>query len=224
MAEHAAGSSIWAFQTSNVVFFLAVRPEHVSKFENIVGSIPNHISSLINTKEVLRPVATVATTKQGESDTAKPHRRKRRKRKKPEESVHYEIRVSGWDYYYHLRLSDPKDPYDRGAYNELATLSFKGELISPEDLPYVGVLTLSARAGMMDEEYDELPKSIGSLSVSGDTLTADVFVPAERLSELATVAASGWVHAASLVASKLRHHSGKVHSVSITTELEEDDE
>lgn len=224
LAAHAIGASIWAFQTSNVVFLLAARPEHVAKLEDAIGSVSDRLGSLIRKREVLLTEASVPTPVQREPKAAKPRRRKRKKHKKREEHVHYEIRISGWDYYYSLRLSDPKSAFDRGTYSEIATFSLKGELISPEDLPYTeGLLTLSAQVGMLNQEYVEQPKAIGGLSVAGDTLTAYVFVPAERLSELATVAASGRLQAARFIGSRLRYRSGTVHNISVTTEFEEEE-
>lgn len=150
----------------------------------------------------------------------KPRQRTRRKR---DELVQYEMRIDDWDYYYGFRISDPKYDVDRGPYSELTTLTFTGTFVYPKDLKYKdGSLTLSARAGMMDERLREPPRSIGNLSAHGNTLSAYVFVPTERLAELVAVAHSGRVQVASLVGTRLRYRSGLVRSVSLNTEIEDE--
>ena len=135
------------------------------------------------------------------------------------------MRIDDWDYYYDFGISDPKYDVHPGPYSELTTLTFKGAFVYPKDLKYKdGSVTLSARAGMMDERFEGPPRSIGRLSVSGNNLNAYVFVPTERLAELVVVAHSGRVRVADLVGTRLRYRSGLLRSVSLNTEIEEDDD
>jgi hypothetical protein len=99
---------------------------------------------------------------------------------------------SGWDYYYSFRPSDPKSRWDAGPYNELATISFGGEIIRPQDSKYKRAKVIfSARLGMMEENGVEPPKTIGSLTANDEELSAYIFIPAERTADLAAVAQSG---------------------------------
>lgn len=154
-----------------------------------------------------------------------PKRRKRRKRKPRDEPVHYLIRVTDWDCYYSFRVSDPKSRFDTGPYSDLATITFKGGLVEPKDAKYSRAeLTLSARADMAGERWTEPPKSIGSLSAYDDTLTGYIFVPAEHMAMLVSLANSGKVQTASIIGSRLRYRSGSIQNISLDTSPEEDDE
>jgi hypothetical protein len=65
-------------------------------------------------------------------------------------------------------------------------------LIRPIDTRYKDAeVTFSPRAGMTDERRGGAFQSIGSLTASGDSLSAYVFIPAEYMPELAAVAQSG---------------------------------
>jgi len=96
--------------------------------------------------------------------TRKTAGRKRKRQPAREEYIGYLVRVSGWDYYYGFRPSDPKSQWDRGPYSEIATLTFAGELIRPENSKYRAVaVTLSGKAGMMEERGTGAAPSIGTL-------------------------------------------------------------
>lgn len=150
-------------------------------------------------------------------------KRKRRKAQK-EELVSYFVKVADWHYSYSFRGGDPKSRWDEGRYNELATLSFTGDLIQPKDSRHKNAeVTLSARTHMMDEPVGDKPASIGSLSASGNDLSAYIFVPVERLSELTAVAQSARVQTIHIVGSKLRYRSGTISSMSLDTHYDEED-
>ena len=68
----------------------------------------------------------------------------------------------------------------------------------------------------------QLPSGTWSLSRHGETLSAYVFVPAERFVELTAVAASGRFQVASIIGTG--YHSGLVQNVSLNAEIEEDEE
>jgi hypothetical protein len=134
------------------------------------------------------------------------------------------IRVADWEYYYSLRGGDPKSTFDRGAFEELATLNFSGLLIEPT-LPNTtrGLMTFSSRAGMLHEPGGETRVTGGLISRSGDELSGYVFTPQERFAELAAVAQTGRVQIIRIVGTKLRYGSALIHNVAMGTELEEDE-
>jgi len=159
------------------------------------------------------------------SEPPKP-KRKRRKRhwRKREDIVFYEMRISAWNYYYGLRVSDPKSPFDTGLYSELAVLTFSGSLVGPAGHACTrGVLKLSASEGLMKRGGDRPPTNIGMLTAHAETLEVYVFVPAERLAELTALAPSNRVQVATIVGSRLRYRSGSVQSISVNTEIEPDE-
>jgi hypothetical protein len=150
----------------------------------------------------------------------------RKPKRKParEEYIAYFLRVSGWDYYYGFRPSDPKSQWDQGPYSEIATLTFTGELIRPVNSKYrAATVTLSAKSGMMEERPAGTARSIGSLTANEDELSAYIFVPAERLTELTAVAQSERVRVVQVTGTKLRYRSGQIHNLSIYTSFDEED-
>lgn len=159
------------------------------------------------------------------AEVSPPKRRKRRKRKPRDEPIHYLIHVTDWDCYYGFSVSDPKSRFDPGPYSDIATVTFKGELVEQEGCKYSrGELTLSARENMGGERWTEPPTAIGSLSAYEDTLAGYVFVPAEHLAMLVSLASSGKVQTASILGSRLRYRSGSIQNISLSTSPEDDDE
>jgi len=151
--------------------------------------------------------------------------RRKRVRRRKDEILQYELRVSGWDHYYNFRVCDPKSHFDPGPYSELSTLTFKGTMKEPAAYAgQRGELTLSAQAALMTRNAETLPTSIGGLSAHAETFFAYIFLPAERLAELTSLAISGRVQVATIAGTKLRYRSGRAHSVSISTDLEEEED
>lgn len=155
----------------------------------------------------------------------KQSRRRHKNRRTREEYVRYAMRSTSWDYYFSFDISDPKSRWDPGPYSQLATLSFKGDLIRPIDPRYkYAEVTLSARIGMMEERPGEMYRSIGSLTANADVLSAYVFVPAEFISELVAIAQSGRVQVIDFSGTRLRYRSASLRGVSLTTRNEKEDE
>lgn len=134
------------------------------------------------------------------------------------------MRITGWDYYYSFRPSDPKSRWDPGPYKELATISFGGEIVRPQDSKYKRAkVTFSARVEMMEENRAAPPKTIGSLTANDEELSAYIFIPAERMADLAAVAQSGRAQVVHFGATRLRYRSAMVHTVSLSTEFDEEE-
>ncbi len=168
-------------------------------------------------------------TSKDEQKNATPGRRLAKRRKKPrrrhEEFVWYELQVEDWGYYYSFGVDDPKHALGPSPYSQIATLDLKGPLIRPEGHKCTScVLTSSASPDMMSDRWDEPPPSIGMLSSMGELLNAYVFVPAERMAELVTVAAIGRFRSALITGSRLRYRSGTVHRFHVGTEPEQDED
>jgi hypothetical protein len=160
----------------------------------------------------------------GVTRQAKTSSYRKRRRNAREEHVGYLVRITGWDYYYSFRPSDPKSRWDPGPYNELATISFGGDIVRPQDSKYKRAkVTFSSRAGMMEENRAEPPKTIGSLTANDEELSAYIFIPAERVADLAVVAQSGRVQIVHFGATRLRYRSATVHTVSLSTEFDEEE-
>jgi len=167
----------------------------------------------------------MSDSKDKSAKSVPPKKRKRRTRKPKDEPVHYVVQVSDWDCHYGFQISDPKSQFDDGPFSNIATLTFSGDLMEPDNSKYSRAeLTLSARNGMGEEKWREPPTAIGSLGAYENTLTAYVFVPIEHMAMLVSLAASGKVQRVWMLGSKLRYRSGRVQNISIDTEPEEEDE
>lgn len=158
--------------------------------------------------------------------TKAPTKRQKRKprRPKPPEYVEYLIQVTSWEYYYSLRTGDPKSAWDKEVFDELANLSFRGNLIAPK-LPQIErvLMEFSAKAGMLRQPIEDIRPKIGSVCRHGDELSAYVFVPEERMADLLTIAQSERVKVISFVGDKLRYGSALIHNMTLRTEINEDD-
>ncbi len=74
-----------------------------------------------------------------------------------------------------LRAKSRRDP---GPFSEMATLSFEGDAIRPEDSKGKrATITFSARAGLIEENRSKPPQSIGMPTANEDGLTAYIFSP-----------------------------------------------
>lgn|GEM_PF-2485550 len=135
----------------------------------------------------------------------------------------YLFRVATWDYHYGLRAVDPKRRVDSGCYCEIALLTFPGSLLRPENSKYrTAFVTLSGKAGMIEEPEGGKLEAIGSFQARGDEINAYIFVPFERLSQL-NVAQSGAVQVLNVIGTKLRYGSGLIRSLSVDTQFDEED-
>jgi len=149
---------------------------------------------------------------------------KRRKRSTREEFVSYLLRVTGWDCHYSFSVGDPKHRWGTGPYNQLTTLSLSGDLIRPDGCAYKrATLTFSARADMDKDDRQGPVNAIGSLSASEDELSPYIFIPKERVAELATIAASGRIQIVQFTATKLRYRSALIRNVSLYTRFDEEE-
>lgn len=148
----------------------------------------------------------------------------KRQSRAAEQYLSYALLVDGWDCHYSLRGSDPKSRWDPGPYSEISTITFSGEFIRPTKPRFgQGIVTLSARAGMLLEEAQAGARAIGSLRAGADNLEAYVFIPAEQTAALTSLAGTGRLQIIRLWATKLRYRSGKIYSISLDTSYSEDD-
>lgn len=139
-----------------------------------------------------------------------------------EEFTGYLVRVKDWHYHYSFRATDPKSRWDPGPYHELSHVALKGDIVLPEKTTFTrATVTFSGRSGLMAQSDTEKDRSIGSVTASADELMAYVFVPMERIAELAIVAQSGRVQIVHFTATRLRYRIGLVVSVSIDTRFDD---
>lgn len=148
--------------------------------------------------------------------------KKNRKRTK-EEYIHYVTLVTGWEHIYGLGIGG-HSRFSDGPYSELSVLKLTGDVVRPDNFKFPKVeIQLSSRAGMLDDDGRELPRSIGLLSSHDDVLAAYVFTPAERMAELLTLAASERLQAVAFTGTKLKWRKGSIINIELMTEFIEED-
>lgn len=148
--------------------------------------------------------------------------KRKRRRRVEEECIQYVVTVTGWEHFYSFSIGN-RSQFDIGPYHELATLDLKGDVLRPEGFRYPRALvTLSALADMLSSPDEVAAKSIGRLSARDDLLEAYMFVPAERMTALLTLAASNRIQAAVIAGTRLRYRGGLVLGVDLTTEFDEE--
>ena len=150
-------------------------------------------------------------------------KRKRRQSPKRDEIVQYAMAPEMWNYYFGFRVSDGSR-FDHGPYSGFSTLTLEGKLIAPEGLKYPRMrMTLSASKELLRDKVAEPATSIGMLSAQGNVIDAYIFIPAESMAELTSVAHSGCLKVATVNGTRLRWRSAVAKSVSISTEYDSDD-
>lgn len=148
-----------------------------------------------------------------------------RGKRKPEEYASHVIRVRSWEFYFTRHATDPRSKWETGQIGEIATLTFAGDVVRPENSKYrTGKLTFSGRPDRPQEkERIAKPVPIGSATARGEEIEGYVFIPDERLNLLLVAAQSGRVEVAHFAGTKLRYGSGAVLSVSLSTHFDEDE-
>jgi len=146
---------------------------------------------------------------------------RKRKQKEPIHE-HYVVRVSDWEYSY--GLSPGVGHFESRAYSEIQTLTFEGDLYRPADTKYSkGKITLSGDVDLLSHDLDDAPTIIGTVNGRDDLLDFYIFIPAERLSELVTIASTGDVKVIAMGGEKLKWRKGRILSLHLSTEFDEDE-
>lgn len=147
--------------------------------------------------------------------------KRKRRGKREDEYIHYVVSISGWDHSYGFGLSHSR--FEIGPYSKHASIVFTGDLIRPEGFRYPrSIVTLASRTGMLSEQGEGSGKSIGMLNGREDLLDVYVFVPAEDMAELVSLALSGRIQAAVITGTPLKWRRGTVHSVYLETDFNEE--
>lgn len=151
-------------------------------------------------------------------------RKTKKRRKRPqEEYVHYVATVSSWEHMYGFGVG-MCNRYEHEPYSEYGSLTITGEVVRPENFkcPKAEFVFYTKR-GMFDEKWDTPPKSIGTLSSHEDLLRICVFVPQERMAEMATIAASDRLQAIAFTGTKMKWRKGVVINIELMTDFIEED-
>lgn len=146
----------------------------------------------------------------------KTHRASRRK--SIQDYLHVFVEVESWDHYYEFGPGDLR--FDELPYRHTETLTWAGRVIYPEHFRYPrAVVTLSASPGLLAPDAKIRP--IGHIYARSALLNAYVFVPAEHMSQLVGVAASGRIRQITFLGDPIYRSRALIRRVNLTTEVEE---
>jgi hypothetical protein len=144
------------------------------------------------------------------------------KKTRKQEYIFYVVTVDSWDHIYGLSVGN-RSRFDDGPYSEFAVLTFTGAVVRPENFKTPkAAIGLSSQRGLL-EDSNSYPKSIGMLTGRGDTLDVYVPIPAERMAELITLAASERVKAVAFTGTELKYRKGTITNIELMTEFIEED-
>lgn len=150
-------------------------------------------------------------------------KRKPRRRAPEDERERYAIAVASWDYHYGFRVADG-GRFDAGPYAELATLTFRGDVIRPAPCRYPrGEVTLSLREDEAPAGVGGPAVLIGSVDARDGCLQAYVFVPGGALTRLIPVAVAGLFRAVALDTTRVFRRRALVRGVRLYTDPDEED-
>lgn len=148
-------------------------------------------------------------------------KKRRAPRRRVAQFEHYYVLVDHWDHYYGFGPGDPR--FDSTSYRHTETLAWTGRVVLPEGFKYQNALvTLSAREGMTGESTSS-NTVIGNMFARDQELNAYVFIPAEHMAQLVSLAASGRLKVISLVGEPLKRRRGLIRSIGLNTEFDDAD-
>lgn len=148
-------------------------------------------------------------------------KKRRAPRRRVAQFEHYYVLVDHWDHYYGFGPGDPR--FDSTSYRHTEILAWTGRVVLPEGFKYQNALvTLSAREGMTGESTSS-NTVIGNMFARDQELNAYVFIPAEHMAQLVSLAASGRLKVISLVGEPLKRRRGLIRSIGLNTEFDDAD-
>jgi hypothetical protein len=76
---------------------------------------------------------------------------------------------------------------------------------------------------MRQDDFEFPPTSIGTLNAGGGGFLAYIFIPPERMPDLAAVAQSGRLQTIRFIAARLRYRQADIRNLALSTRLADDD-
>ena len=132
----------------------------------------------------------------------------------------YQIKLFGWDLTWSFSLALPNHIMaNEGHYHEHMILTLRGEVLYPESFKYPEVECQLFADPQLRQEIAN-PKGIGSMTASGNRLTAYIAMPCESVEAL--IGAADRLLSLELNATPLRYRRALVMSIHLGTEPEPD--
>lgn len=151
-------------------------------------------------------------------------RKARRRRKPPEEFVHYIVEIESWDFSYWLALNTLRNALD--PYHEHQHVGIKGRLLRPTGLKSdrIGVSLFPSIALEEERRKDLKPIAVGTIEAYPDRLDASLSIPWDALTPILQMLIAERLKFIVMRGSKFRYRSARLHSYTLGTKLEGDED
>ncbi len=154
----------------------------------------------------------------------KASRRATRRRKPTEEIIDYIVEIESWDFTYWLALNTVRNALD--PYHEHRYVEIRGRLLRPTGLKTDRMeVSLFPSISLEEERRKELkPIAVGAIEAYPERLDASLSIPSDALAPILEMLIAGRLKFVVMRGSKFRYRSSRLHSYSLGTKLEEDED
>ncbi|MCK1698161.1 hypothetical protein [Bradyrhizobium sp. 144] len=154
----------------------------------------------------------------------KASRRAKRRRKPTEEIIDYIVQVENWDFTYWLALNTLRNALD--PYHEHRHVEIKGRLLRPTGLKTDRMeVSLFPSISLEEERRKDLkPTAVGAIEAYPERLDASLSIPSDALTPILQMLIARRLKFVVMRGSKFRYRSARLHSYSLGTKLEEDED
>ncbi|MHC2531907.1 hypothetical protein [Bradyrhizobium diazoefficiens] len=151
-------------------------------------------------------------------------RKAKRRRKPPVEFVDYIVEIDSWDFTYWLALNTLRNALD--PYHEHRHVAIKGRLLRPTGLKTDRMEVSLFPSINLEEECrkDLKPTAVGAIEAYPERLDASLGIPSNALTPILQMLIAGRLKFVVMRGSKFRYRSARLHSYSLGTKFEEDED
>lgn len=143
-------------------------------------------------------------------------------RKLDSEPTAYIVRITGWNRLWGFGVAPRNPDIPSPPYSNWGTLTLYGEVCHPQNFKYPRAeIALSDERDLVTAQNP--PSILGLLEARGDLLRIYASIPADTMSELATLAASGRLKSGMIHGTALLRRRGTVRSIELSTQYGPDD-
>ncbi|QQO34261.1 hypothetical protein JJC00_00635 [Bradyrhizobium diazoefficiens] len=151
--------------------------------------------------------------------------RKTKRRSRPtEEIIDYIVEIENWDFTYWLALNSLRSALD--PYHEHRLVEIRGRLLRPTRLESDRIeVSLIPSISLEEERRKDLkPIALGTIEAYPERLDATLSIPSDALTPILQMLIAGRLKFVVMRGSKFRYRSARLHSYSLGTKFEEDED
>ncbi|WP_426421768.1 hypothetical protein [Bradyrhizobium genosp. A] len=156
--------------------------------------------------------------------TKKASRKVKRRRKLTEEIIDYIVYIENWNFTYWLAINTLRNALD--PYHEHRHVEIKGRLLRPTGLKTDHMEVSLFPSISLEEERRKVlkPIAVGAIETYPERLVASLSIPSDALRPILQMLIAGRLKFVVMRGSKFRYRSARLHSYSLGTKLEEDED